>query len=76
MIDKLNIPLQNKDTKKIKYWLYLDDAFWLKYEYNNEGYIIHYVNSGGYWIKKGYNTRGERTYFEDSKGNIIDDRKN
>ncbi len=74
MIEQTNIKIHNKLTKKIDYVLSLDDAFWVKYEYNNEGNIIYYENSLGYWYKRGYNTRGERIYFENSKGIIKDDR--
>ena len=54
MIDKLNITIENKNTKKIKYKFYLDEGVWWKSEYNNEGKLIHYVNSSSGYIGGGF----------------------
>jgi len=37
MIEKYNISIKNKLTKKIFYKLDLDDGFWWKYEYDDRG---------------------------------------
>ena len=55
MIDKLNIPLGNKNTKKIEYTLYLDGGTWYKTEYNSEGREICYESSLSYWYKREFN---------------------
>lgn len=68
-LDKLNIPLENNNTKKIHYSLQLDDVgYWFKKEYNDEGKLIHYVNSGGYWFQQEYNSRGNIVYYDDCDG--------
>ncbi len=77
MIEKLNIKIQSKDTKKIDYYLNLDNFFWSKAEYNDEGKRIYSdfeTISGGFWFKEGYNSEGNRTYFETSEGYILDKR--
>ena len=43
MIDKYNIPLENKLTKEIIYYLNLDSGYWDKAEYNSRGNEIEYV---------------------------------
>jgi hypothetical protein len=48
MIEKLNILIQNKDTKKIEYNLWLDEGYWTKSEYNSRGNEIYFKNSRGY----------------------------
>ena len=83
MIDKYNITIHSKNTKKIRYRLNLDRGDWFKSEYDaeaNETYFemsggIYYEMSGGIWYKKEYNTRGELIYSENSDGHIRDDRK-
>ncbi len=65
MIDKLNIPLQNKDTKKIEYNLWLDEGYWDKYEYNSRGNQIYFEDSNDFWCKKEYDSRGKQIYYED-----------
>ncbi len=74
MIDKLNIPLENKDTKKIEYTLWLDEGYWSKIEYNAEGNLIYSETSEGYWSKQEYDNEGNIIYFETSDGYIKDDR--
>ena len=49
MIDKYNIPIEDKDTKEIKYKLNLGDGYWWKSEHNDEGNLIYYVSS--LWTK-------------------------
>jgi hypothetical protein len=68
MIDKLNIPLENKLTKKIRYTLSLDRGFWRKTEYDTRGKGTYFETSSGYWHKKEYNTRGNEIYYEDCNG--------
>jgi len=55
MIDKLNIPIENKLTKKIEYRLYLDGGTWCKSEINDEGREIHYENDLSCWYEREYN---------------------
>ncbi len=54
MIDKLNIPLENKETKKIFYTLWLDGGTWCKTEINAGGLEIYYESSLSYWYKFEY----------------------
>jgi len=69
MIDKLNIPIENKLTKKINYTLLLDDVhYWFKKEYNTRGKLIHYVNAGGYWFQQEHDSRANIVYYEDCDG--------
>ncbi len=35
-IEKTNIIIHSKETKKIICYLNLDDGYWIKWEYNNE----------------------------------------
>ncbi len=76
MIDKTNIPLENKLSKRISYTMFLNSGKWLKTEYNSRGNITYYENSGGYWYKYKYDSIGKQIYFENSNGYIKDDRKN
>ena len=75
MIDKYNISIEDKLTKKIEYLLYLDDGFWHKNEYNSRGNRIYSESSGGFWYKAEFNTEGNIIYYETSKGILRDDRK-
>ena len=47
MIEKNNIPIQNKLTKRISYILFLDSGWWRKIEYDDRGKEINYENSEG-----------------------------
>jgi len=49
MIEKTNITIEDKNTKKIEYKLNLGDDYWWKSEYNAEGNLIYYVSS--LWAK-------------------------
>ena len=49
MIDKYNIPIQDKNTKIIDYTLYLDSEWWYKSEYDSRGNLTYYVSS--LWAK-------------------------
>ncbi len=69
MIDKLNIKIHNKLTKKIEYNLWLDEDFWRKDEYDDRGKEIYYEDDTGYWEKREYDTRGNEIYYENSGGN-------
>jgi hypothetical protein len=73
MIDKLNLPIGNKDTKKFKYWLDLDGGFWFKTEYNDEGSVTYNEDCTGFWSKTEYNTRGKVIYLENTTRGIIKD---
>ena len=74
MVDKHNISIKNKDTKKIEYKLSLDSGYWSKSEYNSIGREIYFENSRGYWYKVEYDTRGNIIYCKTSEGYISDDR--
>lgn len=41
MIEKYNIPIETKQTKKIHYRLNLDDGFWYEEEFDNSGNVIY-----------------------------------
>jgi hypothetical protein len=49
MIDKLNISIEDKLTKKIEYKLNLGDGYWWKSEFDSRGNLIYYVSS--LWTK-------------------------
>ncbi len=54
VIDKLNIKIESKNTKKIKYELDLDIGYWFNEEYDSRGNEIYYQTSEGYSYKKEY----------------------
>jgi len=56
--------------------IYREDSngFWVNYEYGVNEYFFE--NSFGYWFKKMYDTNGNEIYYEDSDGEIIDNRNN
>ncbi len=66
MIEKLNITIQDKLTKKIKYTLFLDLGIWYKTEYNSDGNIIYFGDSYGYWYK--YILKLNIIYYESCRG--------
>jgi hypothetical protein len=68
MVDKLNISIEDKDTKEIKYILNLDEDWWLKTEYNSDGNIIYFGDSYGYWYKYKYNLKLNIMYYESCRG--------
>lgn len=45
MIEKLNIPLEDKQTKKVRYTLYLDIKWWSIEEFNSKGYMLFAINN-------------------------------
>ena len=53
---------------QITYRQYLDGS-WQRWEYNENGNEIYFINSHGYWEKRKYEN-GVRVYLEDSDGNI------
>lgn len=67
----------NKD--KLKYQIN-SDGYWVKYEYEYEydqwGYFIYSIDSYGYWTKGEFDADGNEIYFEDSEGEIEDNRMN
>ena len=75
MIEKTNIIIQSKLTKKIKYYFELDNGYWCKQEYNSRGNETYFEVSDGWWYKKGFEDKGKITYYENSGGYIRDDRK-
>ena len=68
MIEKLNIPIENKLTKKISYGLNLDDGWWYKYEHDSRGNVIYFEDSEGDWYKREYDSIGNKIYYETSSG--------
>ena len=54
MVDKLNITIEDKNTKAIEYMLSLDDGTWDKSEYNDEGREICYESSLSYWYERAW----------------------
>ena len=56
---------------------------WLKWDFKTNGELvikdkngnrIYLELSNGYWSKREYDSKCNNTYYEDSKGNIIDNR--
>ena len=41
---------------------------------DKNGKLIYLEFSSGFWTKREYDSQGNNTYYEDSKGNIIDNR--
>lgn len=74
MIEKYNIKIESKQTKKIKYELWLDEGFWRNFEYDSKGNIIYFENSEGNWVKTEYDDENNEIYFENRFGIIKDDR--
>jgi len=74
MIEQTNIKIENKLTKKIKYFLFLDSGEWEKEELNYKDKPTHFESSGGYSYKAEYDSWGSMIYYESSYGYIIDDR--
>lgn len=75
MIDKYNITIHSKNTKKIECTFYLDEGYYYKNEYNSLGNIIYYEDSYGFWYKSEFGSRGNQIYYENCYGEIKDDRK-
>jgi hypothetical protein len=74
MVEKTNIKIENKLTKKIYYKLYLDEDFWYKEEFDTRGNVIYFKDSSGYWAKAEYNYSSKEIYFENNRGITHDDR--
>jgi len=68
MIDKYNIKIQNKNTKKIEYILSLDDYWWFKSEFDSRGKDTYYEDSEGGWNKSEYDDEGNQISFETKDG--------
>jgi hypothetical protein len=51
MIEKYNIPIEDKLTKKIEYTLSLDINFWYKIEYDSRGKEIYFGDNRGFSVK-------------------------
>ena len=66
-------PFEIKDKNNNK--IYYEDSygFWSKREFDSNNNEIYYEDSDGYWAKKEYDSFG-LIYFEDSNGEIIDNR--
>jgi len=41
---------------------------------DKQGNVLHQEDSNGYWSKREYDSEGREIYYEDSIGNIIDNR--
>lgn len=76
MIEKTNIPIQNKNTKKIDYILNLDTGWWDKYEYDDSDNEVYFEDCVDFWYKYEHDTEGNIIYVENSYGYIRDDRTN
>ncbi len=50
MIEKLNIKIYSKNTKKIRYVLDLDLGKWYKTEYNDEGKKIGFFSENSAYV--------------------------
>ncbi len=44
MIDKLNVPIRSKLTKRVVYHLFLDDGYWVIDEYNQDKFRINSID--------------------------------
>jgi hypothetical protein len=74
MIDKTNITIENKDTKKISYRLNLEGGYWYKQEFDSRGNETYFEDNEGYWHKSEFNAEGNVIYYESSRGVIKDKR--
>ncbi len=73
MIEKTNITIGNKESKKIEYLLNLDNGYWHKYEYDNRGNETYYEDYNYEWHEKKYDDRGNIIYYETSRYGILRD---
>ena len=62
--------INDKDGKEI--YFEESDGWWIKTDYDKN--IIRFENSNNFWNKREYDAQGEIIYYEDSNGNIKDDR--
>ncbi len=69
MIEKTNIKIENKDTKKISYRLNLEVGYWYKQEFDSRGNET-YFEDNDFWCKRQYDTIGDVIYYESSRGKI------
>ncbi len=77
MIDKINIPIHNKNAKKIKLVLSLDGfKFWWFCEFDDNDNEIYFINSNGWWAKTEYDSDGNEIYYKNSDGLIKDNNNN
>lgn len=53
MVEQTNIKIESEDTKKIRYKLNLDEDYWVKFEYDSGGNLIHYRDTLGLWYEYG-----------------------
>ncbi len=51
-----------------------DTGFWVKKEYNADNQMTYREYNDEYWEKWEYDTNGNNIYYEDSDGDIIDER--
>jgi hypothetical protein len=69
-----DLEIRDKNDKRI----YFEDSsgYWAKSEYDSkcEGNLIYFENSIGYWSKYEYDSQGNQIYYEDSEGDVEDNR--
>lgn len=76
MIEKLNIPIQNKDTIRVEVTMNLGRVslpwkVWSISEYDVYDNPIYYENSTGYWTRSTYK-KGKRVKYENSRGEVVE----
>ncbi len=64
MIDKYNISIEDKNTKKIEYNLWLDEGYWRKSEFDSKGNNIYTHYNDNSWIKRKYDDIGNVIFFK------------
>ena len=69
MIEKLNISIDSKNTKEIRYTLLLDFYQYHITEYDSRDNQIYYEDSLGYWYKREFDSKDNILYYENSYGN-------
>jgi hypothetical protein len=67
-------PFDIKDSKDRLIYCEHSDEYWVKYEYNSKGNLILCKNSKQFWAKEELDADGYRIYYENSNGEIIDNR--
>ncbi len=76
MIDKLNIPIHNKNTSRVEVTINLGRVSlpwkaWSISEYDVDDNPTYYGNSTGYWTRSTYK-KGKRVKYENSRGEVVE----
>ena len=71
--DFTNGDLEIRDNNRNLIYLEDSDGIWSKWEYDSQG-IIYHEGSNKNWAKYEFDSQGNEIYYEDSRGEIRDNR--